>query len=347
MSQLIDLTNQRFERLLVIQCLGKIRNTKHIYWQCKCDCGNVTEVTSHSLRSGTSKSCGCIKRERNALHAGQKFGRLTIVKSLGSKTKKPRIYWLCQCECGNTTEANTTDLKGGKVKSCGCLKKDYTASVTHNLTGQKFNMWTVLHRINTEKKDASYWFCVCDCGTQRTVKGYVLTSGKSKSCGCIKTINEDLTGRKVGRLTVLEFLKDIKKDRKYAWKCLCDCGNEFVATSSELVNNNIQSCGCIGKEKARIAVEKARAVAFGGGTNIADITKRGLRVDNKTGVRGVVKRGSRFRALIGFKKKKYNLGTFDTLEEAIEARKKAEAEMYDTFLEQWHIEKNQEKSSND
>lgn len=59
---------------------------------------------------------------------------------------------------------------------------------------------------------------------------------------------EDLTGRKFGRLTVLEFHgKD--KDRRIQWKCLCECGNETIVTGKRLRNGDTKSCGCLHKEK--------------------------------------------------------------------------------------------------
>ena len=56
---IIDLTNQRFGKLVVIQFL-RIENNYAI-WQCKCDCGAIIEVNGASLRSGNTKSCGCLK----------------------------------------------------------------------------------------------------------------------------------------------------------------------------------------------------------------------------------------------------------------------------------------------
>lgn len=59
---------------------------------------------------------------------------------------------------------------------------------------------------------------------------------------------DDLTGRKFGILTVLEF--DSKtKNRKIKWKCHCDCGNETIVTGENLRSGNTKSCGCIHKEK--------------------------------------------------------------------------------------------------
>lgn len=53
---------------------------------------------------------------------GQQFGKLTAIKraeNRGSKT-----YWLCECECGNQKEVQTSHLRSGLIKSCGCLNKN-------------------------------------------------------------------------------------------------------------------------------------------------------------------------------------------------------------------------------
>ena len=68
----IDMTNQRFGRLLVIgRALGEMPDG-HAYWNCICDCGNVTVTMGRYMRSGLSKSCGCFRseatRERKTTH---------------------------------------------------------------------------------------------------------------------------------------------------------------------------------------------------------------------------------------------------------------------------------------
>lgn len=50
---------------------------------------------------------------------GQTFGRL-IVLELKGRVKR-RTVWFCKCECGNITTKASSDLLGGKSKSCGCL----------------------------------------------------------------------------------------------------------------------------------------------------------------------------------------------------------------------------------
>lgn len=58
----IDLTNQRFGKLFVVKSTDK-RGGSSIMWECVCDCGNIINVRGNSLRSGNTKSCGCLQKE--------------------------------------------------------------------------------------------------------------------------------------------------------------------------------------------------------------------------------------------------------------------------------------------
>lgn len=55
---------------------------------------------------------------------------------------------------------------------------------TQDLTGATFGRWTVVHRAENQKRRI-YWHCVCLCGNAKDVYQYTLTSGKSRSCGCL------------------------------------------------------------------------------------------------------------------------------------------------------------------
>ena len=68
-----NLMGQRFHRLVAIGKAGKSKD-KQIIWQCLCDCGELTEVSSSRLRNGTIKSCGCLQREK-ARQANTKHGK--------------------------------------------------------------------------------------------------------------------------------------------------------------------------------------------------------------------------------------------------------------------------------
>jgi hypothetical protein len=54
-----------------------------------------------------------------------------------------------------------------------------------DLTGRSFGRWTVLGRAPNRGRWPR-WFCRCDCGTEATVQGNNLRSGKTRSCGCLK-----------------------------------------------------------------------------------------------------------------------------------------------------------------
>ena len=53
-----------------------------------------------------------------------------------------------------------------------------------DLTGNKYGYWTVIERSKTDSHRNVFWLCRCKCGTERPVRAWDLTSGKSKSCGC-------------------------------------------------------------------------------------------------------------------------------------------------------------------
>jgi hypothetical protein len=71
----MDLTGQRFGRLVVDAYASKNRN-RNAAWFCKCDCGNEKVVLAINLRKGTTKSCGCLRRDlgRNLGKSSSKHG---------------------------------------------------------------------------------------------------------------------------------------------------------------------------------------------------------------------------------------------------------------------------------
>lgn len=87
--------------------------------------------------------------------AGQRFGRLKVLYEIGPG--KDGIEWACECECGNWTVATTSVLRAKRVLSCGCLKKEITA--TRNYTNwytQLFNTYRYLRRACYDKSSEKY-----------------------------------------------------------------------------------------------------------------------------------------------------------------------------------------------
>lgn len=124
----INLVGQHFGRLTVLERFKDTENkyqSHNAHWNCQCDCGEKTIVSSYDLRTGKVKSCGCLRAEqlskrRSIDLTGQQFGKLTVLELLYS-TKTGNI-WKCKCECGNYTEGRAQDLINHNKNSCGCIK---------------------------------------------------------------------------------------------------------------------------------------------------------------------------------------------------------------------------------
>ena len=137
----------------------------------------------------------------------------------------------------------------------------------------------------------------------------------------------DLTGQKFGKLTVLAPAENIK-DRT-AWLCRCDCGKETVVKTCRLRNGRAVSCGC--------AERGVSGLNYVDGTCVEMIRARTVRKNNTSGMPGVdwlARKGS-WRATICFKGKRHYLGSYKRFEDAAQARKQAEEEIYDTFLREF------------
>ena len=58
----------------------------------------------------------------------------------------------------------------------------------------------------------------------------------------------DIIGKKYNKLTILS-LDHITKNRKYMYKCKCDCGNEIIVRRENIISSHTKSCGCLKHKK--------------------------------------------------------------------------------------------------
>ena len=70
-TKFIDRTGMRYGRLTVENRHGT-NALRKVTWECLCDCGNRTVVTSGSLATGNTTSCGCFLKETITKHGGWK-----------------------------------------------------------------------------------------------------------------------------------------------------------------------------------------------------------------------------------------------------------------------------------
>lgn len=61
-----------------------------------------------------------------------------------------------------------------------------THSRFKDLTGKRFNRWTVVYYAGMNASHFATWLCRCDCGTERVVIATTLYGNTSRSCGCLQ-----------------------------------------------------------------------------------------------------------------------------------------------------------------
>jgi len=128
---------------------------------------------------------------------GKTFGYLKVIERDYEKEKSVKChnaYWKCRCKCGNVCTARGSDLRQGKMISCGCKRKE-GAHNREDLVGQKFGHLTVLaldlEKMNNTSYKKAFWKCQCDCGMLTSCSTSDLKSGHTQSCGCIKSKGEE------------------------------------------------------------------------------------------------------------------------------------------------------------
>lgn len=206
-----------------------------------------------------------------------------------------------------------------------------------DLTGQTFGRLTAI-----EYKGNGKWLCQCQCGNTIEVFTENLTSGHTKSCGCLKDKASSHIGETYGSLTIKEvkYIKTSDDGKGYTkCRCICDCGRTKTLRLDSLLARDVTTCGnCKIDEFKKKRTKSLKEKEFIQGTQVSKIKfdKKPSKV-NKSGVTGVNwdKSRGKWMAGIRFQGKKYNLGRFDDIADAISARKEAEKAIFGSFIE-WY-----------
>lgn len=122
MSKLIDLTGQRFGRLVVVERVGT--DGRYPTWLCKCDCGNTIITRGTHLRRGDTQSCGCLHRET------------FIHKTHGGKCSRLYSIWRgMKTRCYNKNFAQYHNYGGRGITICAEWLHDF----------ETFYDWAISH----------------------------------------------------------------------------------------------------------------------------------------------------------------------------------------------------------
>lgn len=120
-SNFKDISGQKFGRLTAIECVGK-NKYNYAVWRCRCECGNETNVPGNSLRSGNTKSCGCLNMENST-------NRIVSLNTTHGKTHTRlfRVWSSMRNRCDNPNATNYSDYGARGIRVCDEWESNFEA----------------------------------------------------------------------------------------------------------------------------------------------------------------------------------------------------------------------------
>lgn len=113
-----DRTNQKYGRLTAVKIDHKDKNNRY-HWLCKCECGNYKVIAGDSLSKGSTKSCGCLDKEKHVSHPNRKKHGL-------HNTKIYRTWQAMKNRCFNKNNPSYEKWYGSRgITVCDDWKNDF------------------------------------------------------------------------------------------------------------------------------------------------------------------------------------------------------------------------------
>jgi hypothetical protein len=233
-----DLTGRCFGHLRVLGRAPAPKPKASASWRCLCDrdlggCGAEKDIPGGCLRSGRSRSCGCLRRRvsRQACKmrakpkydlTGCRFGR-SLVIGLAPEPDAGMRRWIVRCDCGRETHLKSQDIRSTKGLGCPtCAARVRRGKSRLDLVGWRSGMLTVIAPASPRGRQA-WWLCRCDCSGETILPTGRLTTGATGSCGCAvregKTVRPESLRRKAARAAQVKR----KTDAAFAINCRMRC----------------------------------------------------------------------------------------------------------------------------
>ena len=136
---------------------------------------------------------------------------------------------------------------------------------------------------------------------------------------------DNYIGKKFNHLTLIKNLNKVNKDNSKIALFKCDCGNIKELVFTQVLNNEIKTCGCKQGYLSNDSKKKKQ-------TSLLNFYKNKTMKNNRTGYTGISFVNGKYRVRIQINKKSKHIGYFDNLDKAIEARKQAEGKYFSTLI---------------
>lgn len=231
---------------------------------------------------------------------GQRFGRLVVLEraddEIDKKSGKHKTRWLCQCNCGNEKIVRGASLTSGGVRSCGCLHKEISKKLGHG------------------KKGKCYYTNTYDLDSHEFGIGY---TSKNEPFYFDK---EDYP-----------LIKDISWNISKAGYVVGQYNGKQVQMS-RLIMNVIDNLNVVVDHIVPNTQNDNRKRNLRVTTQANNTRNRQISNNNTSGITGVYKKGNnKYSAYIRKNGKQKYLGVFDNINDAEDARRKAELEQYGEY----------------
>ena len=149
---------------------------------------------------------------------------------------------------------------------------------------------------------------------------------------------KDLTGQKIGMLTVAGIAGDEEGYNRTRYICICDCGNKCIRNHNTLASaiskNRISSCGCFTKKNLRHDKDSERMRKAGlhrkdrfvNGSNLQMTFRTGTIRSNTSGYQGISwsRTAHKWHVYIGYRNYRCNMGFYTDLDTAVKVREQSE-----------------------
>lgn len=231
----------------------------------------------------------CFRRGQAKNLTGIRFGRLTALYPMDERRRR-NVVWHCVCDCGREVDVPSAWLLSGDTASCGCRKGEvlFYANKYYDGTSIEQSMSERLLPNNTSGYTGVIW-------NRGRWKAQIQYKGSSHFLGSYRNIEDAAEARKRAKERVCEdaegLLEGFKKDYPKPEPVL----------------------------QEKTVVDYIKPVRRNG-----EMPIRAIRSNNTSGTAGVWQRQDKWAAKITWQGKTYSLGCYETIEEAIEARKGAE-----------------------
>jgi hypothetical protein len=225
--------------------------------------------------------------------SGMEFGYLTAIEPTEKRHRKD-VVWLCRCRCGTMLEMPATRLILNNTLSCGCIQKEKIKRANKYFGGTSLEK-SLKDPVTSTRSMSGY---VGVTRKRDKWQAYITYKRQHISLGVYEKLEDAVKARARGKEAVMADATELLK----IYEAIHE-NDEALPSKSTLPKNDLPY-------EPRVINNQPTTAA--------------RRVDNKSGYTGITFRKNKWESRICYHKRRYMLGRFDTLDEAISERTQAE-----------------------